>query len=134
PVALALETSKGPLIHMFADVPWLTVHPVHPATSARIRKAFRPSGAKDDTPDARVLLNLLHHHREQLRPLSWEDEATRRLEGLCQLRRRTVYRRSQLGNHLLAVLKSYYPQSIGLVGESLLCPLALAFLKQWPSL
>jgi len=37
PVALALETSKGPLIHLFFDVPWLTVYPIHPATSARIR-------------------------------------------------------------------------------------------------
>lgn len=134
PVAIALETSKGPLIHMFADVPWLTVHPIHPATSARIRKAFRPSGAKDDTPDARVLLNLLLFHREQLRPLAWEDEATRRLEGLCQLRRRTVDRRTQLGNQLLAVLKSYYPQAVELVGETLHSPLALAFLKKWPDL
>jgi hypothetical protein len=49
PVALALETSKGPLIHLFFDVPWLTVYPIHPATSARIRKAFTPSGAKDGT-------------------------------------------------------------------------------------
>ena len=53
PVALALETSKGPLIHLFFDVPWLTVYPIHPATSARIRKAFTPSGAKDDTPTHR---------------------------------------------------------------------------------
>ena len=37
PVALALETSKGPLIHLFFDVPWLTVYPIHPGTSARIR-------------------------------------------------------------------------------------------------
>jgi hypothetical protein len=43
PVAIALETNKGPLIHMFFDVPWLTVFPIHPATSARIRKAFAPS-------------------------------------------------------------------------------------------
>src|SRR6185503_11989973 len=51
-IALALETSKGPLIHVFSDVPWLVIYPIHPATSARYRKAFTPSGAKDDQPDA----------------------------------------------------------------------------------
>ena len=50
PVALALETSKGPLVHLLMAVPWLTLFPIHPATSARMRKAFTPSGAKDDTP------------------------------------------------------------------------------------
>ena len=45
PVALALETSKGPLIHIFNDFPWLVIYPIHPATSARYRRAFTPSGA-----------------------------------------------------------------------------------------
>ena len=134
PVALALETSKGPLIHLFFDVPWLTVYPVHPATSARIRKAFTPSGAKDDTPDAQVLLSLLVHHLEQLRPLQPEDALTRRLDALCQLRRKSVDQRTQVGNQLRAALKGYYPQALELVGETLHSPLALDFLQRWPDL
>ena len=134
PVALALETSKGPLIHLFFDVPWLTVYPIHPATSARIRKAFTPSGAKDDTPDAHVLLSLLVHHLDQLRPLRPEDALTRRLDALCQLRRQSVDQRTQVSNQLRAALKGYYPQALELVGENLHSPLALDFLQRWPDL
>src|SRR5215211_1764833 len=82
PVALAIETSKGPLIHLFTEVPWLVIYPIHPATSARYRRAFAPAGAKDDQPDARVLLELLTHHRHKLRPLSLDDRPTRLLGRL----------------------------------------------------
>lgn len=134
PVALALETSKGPLIHLFFDVPWLTLYPIHPATSARIRQAFTPSGAKDDTPDAQVLLSLLVHHREQLRPLLPEDALTRRRDALCQLRRKSVDQRTRLSNQWRAALKGYFPQALQLVGETLHSPLALDFLQRWPDL
>jgi transposase len=134
PVAIALETSKGPLINMFFDVPWLTVFPVHPATSARMRKAFAPSGAKDDAPDAQVLLELLTYHRSKLYPLFSDDAATRRLAGLCELRRRSVDERTRLGNRLVSTLKGYYPQALELMGENLYSPLALEFLKRWPEL
>lgn len=134
PVAVALETSKGPLIHMFFDVPWLTVYPIHPATSTRMRKAFKPSGAKDDIPDARVLLDLLVSHLDQLRPLAWQDPATRYLGRRCELRRGSVDQRTQVTNRVMAVLKSYFPQALELVGDNLYSPLALDFLKKWPDL
>jgi hypothetical protein len=133
-VALALETSKGPLIHIFSDVPWLVIYPIHPATSARYRKAFTPSGAKDDQPDALVLLDLLIHHRQKLRPLMLEDGPTKLLGRLCELRRKTVDRRTQLTNTMRAVLKEYFPQALALVGELLYTPLALDFLERWPDL
>ena len=47
PVALAVEAGRNALLHALLEHPWLTVYPVHPATSARFRKAFTPSGAKD---------------------------------------------------------------------------------------
>lgn len=134
PVAIALETSKGPLIHMFLEVPWLTVFPIHPATSARVRRAFSPSGAKDDLPDAHVLLELLVHHRPKLRPLFRDDAPTCRLGGLCELRRKSVDQRTYFSNQLSSTLKDYYPQALELVGENLYSPMALEFLKRWPDL
>lgn len=134
PVAVALETSKGPLIHMFLEVPWLSVFPIHPATSARVRRAFSPSGAKDDIPDAHVLLELLIHHRAKLRPLLSEDAPTRRLAGLCELRRGSVNQRTYLTNQLGSTLKDYFPQLLELVGENLYSPMCLEFLKRWPDL
>jgi len=52
PVAIALEGGKSAVIHALLEHPWLTIFPVHPAASDRFRKAFTPSGAKDDVPDA----------------------------------------------------------------------------------
>ena len=134
PVALAIEASKGPLIHALWDVPWLTLYPIHPATSARYRTAFRPSGAKDDQPDALVLLDLLRHHREQLTPLQMEDAATRTLAGLCQARRAAVDQRTQLTNQLTSTLKGYFPQALEWTGQKLHRPLALDLLERWPDL
>lgn len=134
PVAIALETSKGPLIHMFLEVPWLTVFPIHPATSARLRRAFHPSGAKDDIPDAHVLLEILIHHRSRLRPLFQDDAQTRRLGNLCELRRKSVDQRTYLTNQLASTLKGYFPQALEMAGENLYSPMALEFLKRWPDL
>jgi transposase len=134
PIAIALETSKGPLIHMFLGVPWLTVFPIHPATSARIRKAFAPSGAKDDIPDAQVLLQLLVNHRSRLRSLQTDDEQTRHLAGLCEMRRKSVDQRTQISNELCSVLKGYFPQALELIGQKLYSPMALEFLTRWPDL
>jgi len=114
--------------------PWLHVFAVHPATSARYRAAFTPSGAKDDQPDAQVLLELLQCHRDKLTPLTLADAATRELAGLCEARRDLVDRRTQLLNQLISLLKKYYPQALELVGENLARPLALDFLSKWPDL
>jgi transposase len=134
PVAVAIEASKGAAVYALLERPWITVYPIHPATSTRHRAAFRPSGAKDDTPDALVLLSLLQHHRERLRPLSLDDEATRTLARLVEARRKAVDRRSLLSNQLRSTLQDYFPQALELIGDNLAAPLALDFLEKWPRL
>lgn len=133
-VAVALETSRGPLIHALLSKPWITLFPIHPATSARYRRAFTPSGAKDDTPDAQILLDLVVHHRDKLRVLVPDDVLTRTLAGLVEARRKAVDRRTCCLNALKATLKGYFPQAIGLVGDTLASPLALDLLDRWPDL
>lgn len=134
PVALAVESNRGALLHVLAQYPWLTIFPVNPVTSARYRKAFIPSGAKDDLPDASVLLDLVRCHSDKLRPLVEEDRNTRQLAALVQTRRDTVDRRTQTLNQLISLLKSYYPQAFELAGEDLSAPMALEFLRRWPDL
>jgi transposase len=134
PVAVAIEASKGAAVYALLERPWLTVYPIHPATRTRHRAAFRPSGAKDDTPDALVLLSLLQQHRDRLRPLQPEEEATRTLARLVEARRKAVDRRTLLANQLQSTLRDYYPQALELVGDHLAAPLALDFLDQWPRL
>src|SRR5262249_26327313 len=87
-----------------------------------------------DGPDAQVLLELLIHHRAKLHPLFSDDAQTRRLAGLCELRRRSVDQRTKLSNQLCTTLKDYFPQALQILGEHLYSPMALEFLRRWPDL
>jgi transposase len=133
-VAVAIETDQGAAVYALLERPWITIYPIHPATSTRHRTMFRPSGAADDLPDALVLLSLLQHHRERLRPLQLDDETTRTLARLVEARRKAVDRRTLLLNQLVSTLKDYFPQALELVGEDLCADMALDFLTKWPRL
>lgn len=134
PVAVALEASKGPLVSALLEYAWCTIYPVHPATSSCLRTAFTPSGAKDDRPDAQLMLEIARFHRHKLRPLHLDQESTRTLAGFNELRRGLVDLRTKLTNQLRSTLKSYFPQALSLVGEHLESPMALDFLARWPDL
>jgi autotransporter-associated beta strand protein len=75
------EGTCGAVFPALLERPRLHVWAVHPATSARYRAAFTPAGARDDAPDAQLLLELLLRHRDQLTPLSLGAAATRKLAG-----------------------------------------------------
>ena len=134
PVALAVEAGRNSLLHALLEHPWLTIYPVHPATSARFRLAFAPSGAKDDIPDAVTILDLLRQHRDRLEPLVLDTPAIRELASLVEQRRGAVDERTALVNQLNSLLKSSFPQALSLAGENLAAPLALAFLRRFPTL
>ena len=134
PVALAIEAGRNAVLHALVAYPWLTIFPVHPATSERFRKAFTPSGSKSDLPDARVLLTILASHRDQLRALALDTAETRALAALTAVRRDAVDHRTQLANELRSTLKHYFPQALDLCGDDLWTPLALDFLTRWPEL
>lgn len=134
PVALAIESSRGAVIHALWERTWITVYPIHPRTSARYREAFAPSGAKDDQPDADVLLALIERHRDRLQPLERDDIATQRLDQLCRARRQVVDLRTGLLNRLQSLLQGYFPQALALCGADLAAPQSLDLLARWPTL
>lgn len=134
PVALAIEAGRNGLLHALVEYEWLTIYPIHPATSARFRLAFAPSGAKDDAPDAEVILALLRQHRERLTPFVPDTPVTRELAALVEQRRGAVDQRTTLVNQLIALLKRVYPQALTLIGDDPAAPLATAFLRRFPSL
>lgn len=133
-VAVALEGSRGPAFTQLLERPWIRIYGVHPSTSSCMRSAFSPSGAKDDKPDALVLLDLVERHGEKLRRVVALDSATARVEQLVELRRDFVDRRTQVSNQLDGLLKKYFPQALELTGAHLYSDLALEFLKRWPCL
>lgn len=134
PVGIALETSRGPLVHALLEASFVVLFPVNPRSLRRFREAFTPSGAKDDAPDARLLLELLAKHRDHLAPWVPDDPATRALRALAERRRAAVALRTQLTQQLQATLKDYFPQALTWAGADLASPLALAFLERWPTL
>jgi transposase len=133
-IAIALETSRGPLVHALLESPQVILYPVNPRSLRRFREVFSPNGAKDDAPDARLLLSLLVRHREQLTAWTPADPATRALRRLVEYRRTTVELRTKLVQQLQATLKEYFPQALTWAGTDLTSPSASQFLQRWPSL
>jgi transposase len=133
PIAVAVEQSRGALVFMLSKYEQLHIFPVPPAMTANLRKAFHSSGAKDDPADADLLLDLLQMHREKLRRLSPDTEATRRVQNLVEERRKLVDEKTAQSNRLEAHLKIYFPQIPHWFGD-VDRPLVCALLERWPTL
>jgi len=133
PIAVALEQSRGSLVFMLAKYEPLHLFPVPSTMSASMRKALYPSGSKDDPRDADVLLVLLLQHRNKLRRLSPDTEATRRIQNLVEERRKLVDEKTEHTNRLTSHLKIYFPQMLNWF-EHLDTELVCALLERWPTL
>src|SRR5258707_7143294 len=96
PIAVAVEQVKGALVYMLGKYECLHLYPVPSTMSASMREALYPSGAKDDPRDADLLLDLLLQHRDKLRRLTPDNEATRRVQNLVEERRKLVEERRKL--------------------------------------
>lgn len=132
-VAVALEQSRGPLVFMLTQYEHLVIFPVHPTVLVNYRKSFRPSGAKDDPSDARLLLDILTLHRDKLRRLNPDTPETRTLQFLVEERRKFVHEKTRYSNRLTAHLKMHFPQVLDWFDE-VGSKIAVDFLERWPSL
>ena len=133
PVGIAIEQRRGAVIHALMQYEFLVLYPINPKALARYREAFHPSGAKDDPTDAALLLDLLHKHRDQLRPWHPDTVMARKLQLLCEHRRKLVHLRGGLTNRITSLLKQYFPQALDWVG-TLDSRQACDFLAKWPTL
>jgi transposase len=133
PIAVAVEQSRGALVFMLTKYEPLHLFPVPSTTSARMRKALYPSGSKDDPRDADVVLDLLLQHRDKLRRLSPDTDATRRVQNLVEERRKLVDEKTEQSNRLTSHLKIYFPQMLDWF-EHLDTELVCALLERWPTL
>jgi transposase len=133
PIAVAVEQSRGSLVFMLAKYESLHLFPVPPTMSANMRKALHPSGSKDDPCDADVVLDLLLLHRDKLRRLSPDTDATRRVQNLVEERRKLVDEKTDQTNRLTSQLKIYFPQMLQWF-EDVDTELVGALLERWPTL
>jgi transposase len=132
-ILICLEQSRGALIHFLMGYDCFELYPINPKQLDNYRKAFRPSGAKDDPTDAELLCKYLSLHHQELRPWRPNDEQTRKLALLCEKRRQAVDARSALSNQLKSELKEYYPLALAVLDNDLSTVLAADFLLKWPN-
>jgi transposase len=133
-VAIAIETSRGPVLSALMAYDFIVLFPVNPKALKDYRAAFCVSGAKDDRTDAMLLEELVRLHRDKLTALEPDTELTRTLAGLVENRRHLVDERTRLVNQLHSTLKTYFPLALELLEDQMNPLLAAEFLVRWPSL
>jgi transposase len=133
PVAICLEQHKGPLMAALAKYDHLVLYPINPLLVATRRRGLKPIGAKSDTADAELILDLLIEQGAKLRSWHPDDVRTRQLQALVEARRTLVESRVRTTNALTANLKLYFPQALECF-DDLASALACDFLTHWPSL
>ena len=133
PIAVAVEPSRGALVFMLSKYEPFHLFPVPAQMAASMRQARYPSGAKDDPRAADLLLDLLVQHRNKLRRLSPDSEATRRVQNLVEEGRKLVDEKTAQINRLTDPLKVYFPQVLEWFGR-LDTELVCALLERWPAL
>jgi len=134
PVAVGLEQSRGPLAYLLMQYGCFTIFFVHPATVKKMREAWSPSGAKDDPGDAGLIMEMVRDSNGRLKAWRPDTPETRRLQLLCEHRRKFINLRVKLTNQLRSTLKAYYPLACEVAGDKLNEGLALDFLTKWPTL
>ena len=132
-IAVALELTKGPIVYALRKYDFIVLFPINPATLARYRQAFKPSGAKDDPTDAELALDLLVCHRDKFTPLQPQSAPMRTLIHLVEQRRLLVNDKLRFTNRLGNALKQYYPQALAWFDQRD-TPLFCDFLLRWPTL
>src|SRR5215475_2859516 len=89
-IAMAIETSRGPVISALMAYDFIVLFPINPKALKDYRAAFSVSGAKDDRTDAQLLEEFVRLHRDRLKAWQPDTELTRKLGGLVLNRRHLV--------------------------------------------
>jgi transposase len=112
---------------------FLLLCPINPVQLAAYRKAFQPSGAKDDPTDAELLARFLREHGDRVRVWQPADANSRALGLLSEQRREWVEERVALENRLRQRLKETYPLALRLFPGELHAERCLDFLAKYPT-
>ena len=132
-IAIVSEQTKGALVNLLLDYPFIELMAANPHAAAKFRRSLHPSGSKSDPIDSSALLRMIFTHRDRMPVLSRGDEPSRRLDGISHHRRTVVNQRVEVSNRLHELLKQYYPQALAMLGPEIWDPISLAFLRKWPS-
>lgn len=103
-----IETSRGLLVSALLQQGF-TVYPLNPKVVDRQR---RPSGAKTDFIDARLLADIGRKEFANLRPLIVSNDLIEELRMLTRDQEGLVHAQTRLTNQLIACLKEFFPAAL----------------------
>ena len=112
-VAVGIETPHGPVVETLQGRGF-RVFAISPRQLDRFRDRYFPSGAKDDSLDARVLADALRSDRYAYRELTLPEPQVPALRELSRSAEELTRERVRLQNRLRNQLWRYYPQILEL--------------------
>jgi transposase len=125
--ACLVETKNGLLVQFLLEAGF----PVYPLNPKVVDNRRKPSGAKSDPIDARLLANIGRSDFPQLRRLKPDTELIAELKLLTRDQDSLIQESTRLTNRLIACLKEYYPVALEFFSKPTL-PVALEFFKCYP--
>ena len=134
PVAIAIETSRGPAISALMAYDFIVIFPINPKALSSYRAAFSVANAKNDSSDAILIEEYVRLHHDKLKALQPDTVLTRTLAGLVEVRRQLVDERTRFVEQLHTVLKTFHPLAEALFSDQMTLPIATDFLDRWPEL
>jgi len=110
-----IETSRGLLVSALLQHGF-KVYPLNPKVVDRQR---RPSGAKTDFIDAKLLADIGRKEFISLRPLEVSNDLIEELRLLTRDQEGLVHAQTRLSNQLIACLKEFFPRHLSFLLEFL---------------
>lgn len=124
-----IETSRGLLVSALLQEGF-RIYPLNPKVVDRQR---RPSGAKTDFIDAKLLADIGRKEFANLRALTISNELIEELRMLTRDQESLVHAQTRVTNQLIACLKEYFPAALTFFTRiPQLC--TLKFLQHYPTL
>ncbi len=113
---IGLENPRSRLVDFLADRGY-TVMLTNPSAISSYRKSRKPSKAKSDRDDAKLMADYLREHHTSLRCIQIPDEDIRELSLLLEDRDRLMQQKVRFSNQLTSTLKEYFPQALDAFGS-----------------
>jgi transposase len=131
-VVVGIETDRGLLVGALVGAGY-DVYAINPFAASRYRDRHVTSRAKSDPGDAKVLADLVRTDRQNHRPVAGDTELAEAVKVLARTHQNLVWARQRQLNVLRSTLREFYPAALGLFGDDLDAPEALAVLERAPT-
>ena len=108
---IGLENPRSRLVDFMAGRGY-TVMLTNSSAISSYRNSRKPSKAKSDRDDAKLIADYVREHHTSLRCIQIPEETMRELSLLLEDRDRLIQQKVRFSNQLTSTLKEYFPQAL----------------------